>query len=173
MSPFRFAFVALLLPLALAGAEPLPVGVSVPVFRAPSYDQDRNAVDLGGGLGKGTTLVFFFSKTGRAADTAEALALRDFYTDLQARGIAVIGIGIDGPAELNAFRSEQQLPFLLISDPQRDVAGLFGVDTAKEGGDARQSFLIRDGAIVWRGLDVKPKDQVKAVLAYVAAAVGR
>jgi len=165
---------ALLLCLAAAAwAGPLEPGSGLPDFHAPAYDQDRNAVDLGARLGKGTTLLCFLPPTARSAAREAACTFRDWSYDLAARGIAVLAVGTDGPAELNAFRMENQLPFDLISDPGRDVAGLFGVEAGAQGGNAARTFLIRNGAVVWTGRDLPPKEQVKAALAYVAKALGR
>ncbi len=137
--------------LSLTQADPLAVGAPTPHLSAP--DADGTPVDLGAVLAKGWTLVYFYPKAGTKGCTAQACSLRDSFPALQGKGVTVIGVSLDPVDALAKFRNENQLPFTLISDPERIVAEAFGVPSLPTGLDKRQAFLIHDGTVVWRQLD--------------------
>jgi len=137
--------------LSRSWANPLAVGTPAPHLTAP--DQDGKPVDLGATLAKGWTLVYFYPKAGTKGCTAQACSLRDSFPTLREKGVAVIGVSLDTPAELQTFQNENQLPFTLISDPERMVAEAFGVPTLPSGLDKRQAFLIHDGKVAWEQLE--------------------
>ena len=137
--------------LSLSWADPLDVGAPAPHLSAP--DADGTPVDLGAVLAKGWTLVYFYPKAGTKGCTAQACSLRDSFPALQAKGVTVIGVSLDTVEALTKFRNENQLPFTLLSDPERMVAEAFGVPSLPTGLDKRQAFLIHDGTVVWRQLD--------------------
>jgi peroxiredoxin Q/BCP len=159
----RNYLLCLLFGLSLIGAQadPLPVGAAVPKLTA--IDQDGAAVDLGTILSTGTTLVYFYPKAGSTACTAQACKIGNNFEPFQNKGITVIGVSSDKPDSLKNFHERFKLPFTLISDSDRKVAEAFGVPQLMFGWDKRQSFLVRDGKIVWEDLDVdadKHADQV-------------
>jgi len=137
--------------LSPSWADPLDVGAPAPHLSAP--DADGTPVDLGAALAKGWTLVYFYPKAGTKGCTAQACSLRDSFPQLQAKGVTVIGVSLDSVDALVKFRNENQLPFTLLSDPERMVAEAFGVPSLPTGLDKRQAFLIHDGTVVWRQLD--------------------
>jgi peroxiredoxin Q/BCP len=129
--------------------DPLPVDSPAPHITA--VDQNGQTVRFADIYAKGTTLVYFYPKAGTSGCTAEACSLRDAYTDLQVKGLQIIGVSRDTVAAQNKFQQENHLQFTLIADPDGKVAEAFGVP--KMGGilpiDARQSFLVKDDKIVW------------------------
>jgi peroxiredoxin Q/BCP len=70
---------------------------------------------------------------------------------LQAKGIKVLGVSGDKPEAQKKFAETQKFPFPLIADTDGKVADAFGVPHLL-GIPKRQSFLIRDGKIVWNML---------------------
>ena len=148
MRTFFLLAVLVSLPLSVQ-ADPLPVGSPAPQVKA--LDEKGNPVDFAKVYAKGTTLVYFYPKAGTPGCTAEACSLRDSYTQLQAKGLQIIGVSRDGVEEQGQFQASYKLPFTLVADPDGKVAGAFGV-TRLMGIiplDSRQSFLVKGGKIVW------------------------
>jgi thioredoxin-dependent peroxiredoxin len=94
--------------------------------------------------------------------------VRDVYDRLQAAGITVIGISPDPLPALAKFRSDHQLPFVLLSDPERDVVRAYGAwglrDDGKEG-LLRSHFVVDEqGNIALAQVKVKPEDTAAMAL---------
>ena len=161
------AFAAVsLLSAALVAAEPLKVGDAAP--DAKSVDQNGKPVSLASLYGPGWTLVYFYPKADTPGCTAEACSLRDAFADLGKKGVTVIGVSADTPAEQKAFQEKYHLPFTLIADHDKHVIQAFGVPTTM-GFASRQSFLVKDGKIVWRDLHASTKQQAADILKAVSA----
>ncbi len=82
--------------------------------------------------------------------------MRDSFTELNKLGLQVLGVSMDTEADQKSFVEKQQLNFPLLADTKGDVVKGFGVPEMKPGIPKRQSFLVKDGKIVWRDLEVKP-----------------
>jgi len=131
--------------LSFLWADPLPVGSAAPTPAA--IDQDGKPVDLAALYQKGITLVYFYPKADTPGCTAQACSLRDSIVDLKALGIQVVGVSRDTPESQKKFQEKYALPFTLIADKDGAVAKVFGVPSMVI--SARQSFLVKDGKIVW------------------------
>ena len=81
---------------------------------------------------------------------------------LKARGVQVLGVSEDKPEAQRKFREKYHLPFVLVADVNGAVAKAFGVPTFL-GFAKRQSFLIKDGKVVWRDLSVSPATHVSEI----------
>lgn len=160
------AFAAASLLAAAAFAEPLKVGDSAPDAR--SVDQNGKPVSLAALYGAGWTLVYFYPKADTPGCTAEACSLRDAFADLTKKGVTVVGVSADTPAEQKAFQDKYHLPFTLIADHDKHVIKAFGVPTTM-GFASRQSFLIKGGKIVWRDLHASTREQAADILRAVSA----
>jgi len=168
IAAFALSFAAGIALSARAGAaEPLQVGDAAPA--AASVDQDGRPVTLSKLYGSGWTLVYFYPKADTPGCTAEACSLRDAFADLTKKGVTVIGVSADEPKEQKAFREKYHLPFTLLADSDKRVIRAFGVPTTM-GFASRQSFLIKDGKIVWRDLHASTKEQAADIQKAIAAA---
>jgi len=144
-------------------AEPLDVGVKAP--DVISQDQNGAEVKLGDLYSKGLTLVYFFPKADTPGCTAQSCNLRDSFEELTKKGIQVVGVSADKPDAQKKFKEKYQLPFTLIADSDLAMIKAFGVPLiAGKFVSSRQSFLIKDGMIVWRDLKATPKQQAQDVL---------
>jgi peroxiredoxin Q/BCP len=141
--------------------QPLEVGDAAP--NAASRDEQGNTVRLADFYGDGFTLVYFYPKADTPGCTAQACSLRDDFAELQGRGVRVIGVSADGAQAQLRFKEKHRLPFTLFADRDRVVAKAFGVPLML-GMTRRQSFLIKDGRIVWRDLGASTRDQARDVL---------
>lgn len=149
-----------------ANADPIDVGAKAPV--ASAVDQNGQTVDLGQLYQGGLVLVYFYPKADTPGCTAEACSLRDAYEALTTKGIKVVGVSVDDVGSQKAFAEKYKLPFTLLADPGHKIINGFGVPL-RVGHASRQSFLIKDGVVVWRDLKASTKQQADDVLAAVAA----
>jgi peroxiredoxin Q/BCP len=144
----------------LAKAEPLAVGSKAPVITA--INQDGAPVDFAEVYAKGVTLVYFYPKAGTPGCTAQACSLRDSFADLDGEGLQILGVSEDKPESQKMFQEQNKLPFPLIADIDGKVATAFGVPTTM-GLAKRQSFIIKDGKIVWTSLQAKTAEHAQEV----------
>jgi peroxiredoxin Q/BCP len=147
-------------------AAPLAVGAAAP--RITAADQDGNAVDLGALYDKGFVLVFFYPKADTKGCTAQACSLRDAYEELTDKGVAVVGVSVDGAEAQKAFQEKHSLPYVLIADPEHKVVDAFGVPLFGPGLASRQAFLIKSGRVVWADQKAATDQQAADVLAALA-----
>ena len=147
-----------------AKADPLAVGAAAPEISA--VDQDGKTVNFKDVYAKGATLVYFYPKADTPGCTKEACSIRDSWADLKAKGIQVLGVSGDKPDAQKKFADKFKLPHTLIADSDNAVAKAFGVPTLL-GISKRQSFLIKDGKVVWNQLAASTDKQAADVLAAV------
>lgn len=89
-------------------------------------DQAGNEVKSSDFNGK-ALIIYFYPKDNTPGCTAEACSLRDFNSELQAKGYTTIGISKDSVASHKKFIDKFSLPFILLSDPSTEVNQAFGV----------------------------------------------
>lgn len=143
-----------------ARAEPLTVGAEAP--RISAVDQDGKPLDFAVVYALGPTLVYFYSKADTPGCTAQACSLRDAFANLNGEGLQILGVSSDKPAAQKKFQEKYQLPFTLVADADGKVAEAFGVPTML-GFARRQSFLIKDGKVVWTALSAKTSEHAAEV----------
>jgi peroxiredoxin Q/BCP len=141
--------------------EPLEVGAPAPDVTAK--DEAGNTLRLADFYHDGDTLIFFFPKADTPGCTAQACSLRDEFAELQARKVRVIGVSADSAEAQRRFKKKNHLPFPLVTDEGRCLSEAFGVPTML-GMTHRQTFLVRDGKIVWRDLRASTRWQARDVL---------
>ncbi|MCS7063420.1 MAG: peroxiredoxin [Methylacidiphilales bacterium] len=142
-------------------AKPLDIGSTVPEVEA--IDQDGKPFPLNETLRTGTTLVFFYPKANTPGCTAQACSLRDQYQTLLHLNLKIIGVSCDSPQSQKKFKTQHNLPFPLLADEKGQITKAFGVPTTL-GFAARQSFLIRNGKVVWRDLHPQTSRHAQDVL---------
>ena len=142
----------------------LEAGASAPVPVA--VDQDAKAFAFADVYAMGITLVYFYPKADTPGCTAQACSLRDSFESLKAENLQIVGVSRDTPASQKKFQQKYNLPFSLVADADGKVAEAFGV-----GGmmglpvSKRQSFLIKDGHVVWISLSAKTGEHAAEVQA--------
>ena len=103
----------------------LSVGSTMPGFSLK--DQDGNWFHSREYLGEKPLVLFFYPKDFTPGCTAEACAFRDQYEDFTDAGALVVGISSDSQASHQKFAKRHRLPFLLLSDPKKEVRRKFRV----------------------------------------------
>ena len=128
----------------------LEVGTEAPKVMAT--DQNGALLDFSAVYVKGPTLVFFYPKAGTPGCTAQACSLRDAFESLHAENLQILGVSRDTPESQKKFQEQYRLPFPLIADANGKVAEAFGVPGVMGmlPVSKRQSFLVKDGKVVWK-----------------------
>lgn len=91
---------------------------------APSFTliaDDERSVSLSDFLGQ-RVLLFFYPRADTPGCTTQACGFRDNWDDIQAANATVIGISPDQPAANAKWKAAQSFPFMLLSDPDHQVA---------------------------------------------------
>lgn len=159
---FTISLIAVMGLLSFLGITAYALEVGDPAPALTANDQNGKPLSFEQTYTKGVTLVYFYPKADTPGCTAEACSLRDAYTDLQAKGLQVIGVSEDKADDQKKFQDKYKLPFSLIADTDGAVAKAFGVPVAA-GYAKRQSFLVKDGKIAWRDLNASTKTQAADV----------
>lgn len=141
---------------------------------APTFtlsDQAGNAVSAADFAGR-KLLVYFYPKADTPGCTKQSCAVRDARAELDARGVAVVGISPDTPAKQARFDAKHELGFPLLADTDHAVAEAFGVWGEKTYmgktymGVIRSAFLIDErGTIEQAWYGVSPDATVPNALA--------
>lgn len=152
-------------------ADPLKVGDPAPAVTGTTEAGAK--LDLAGVYGKQAyTLVYFFPRAFTSGCTREGCSLRDAYQELLGKGVAVIGVSTDTMDRQAKFKAAENFPFTLIADPDQVVIRAFGVPTRDIPGIGaiamRQSYLIKDGKVVWCDYHASTSQQASDVLAALA-----
>src|SRR5436305_8210082 len=85
-------------------------------FPAWELTDDTGAKTSSRALAGKTYLLWFFPKAMTPGCTAEGDALRDQFAGFQARGVEILGVSFDAPADNATFVQQQAFPFRLLSD---------------------------------------------------------
>ncbi|MBN1137177.1 MAG: thioredoxin-dependent thiol peroxidase [Anaerolineae bacterium] len=109
-------------------------------------------------------VIYFYPKADTPGCTTQACALRDNWVQIEAGSMTVIGISPDQPAALAKFRNKYNLPFILLSDPDHQVASMYGAWGEKKNygkvyeGIIRSHFGVdQEGNLIDVELKVKPE----------------
>jgi peroxiredoxin Q/BCP len=95
---------------------------------APDFellDADERPVSLMGFRGERVVL-YFYPAALTPGCTTQACDFRDNLSLLNTAGLKVVGISPDLPEKLSTFRSEHDLTFPLLSDPDKKVLTAYG-----------------------------------------------
>ena len=121
-------------------------------------------------------VLYFYPRDATPGCTTEGQQFRDHYAAFQAAGAEVFGVSRDSLASHEKFKSKQEFPFELISDPDETLCKQFGVIKEKNMygrkvlGIERSTFLIdAEGKLAKSWRKVRVKGHVEEVLAAVQA----
>lgn len=146
-------------------------GMLAPDFTLPSVrGEDIHLIEL-----TGTCIVLvFFPQAFDFFSTMEMRAFVDKHIALQALGATVIGISTEPVQALRTFMSQEDIPFILVSDFDREVVKKYGVFVENLDGFRYVSlpavFIInKKQRIMYRWIGEKPDefpdlDQVMGVI---------
>jgi peroxiredoxin Q/BCP len=113
-------------------------------------DADGNKVSLADFAGK-NVIVYFYPRDETPGCTKEACAFRDLFDEIRGHGAVILGVSPDSQASHAKFRSKHELPFILLSDPDRKVMTKYGAYGDKVMYGKKTKGVIR--STVWIGPD--------------------
>ena len=149
----------------------LEIGTKAPAFTLP--DKDGNMVSLTDFIGKKVVL-YFYPKDNTPGCTKQACAFAGAYEGFRSKDIAVIGISKDSTASHQRFAEKYDLPFILLSDPDRQAIEGFDVWKQKKPygkvsmGVVRTTYVIdEEGTILWAKEKVKPDTNAAEILSWL------
>lgn len=118
----------------------LEVGSRAPEFLLPNDEGGETSLsDL---LRDGPLILYFYPADFTPGCTKEACSIRDIHNDIQSVGLQVAGISPQDEDSHRRFREEHDLPFTLLSDPEKVAIKMYDVDGPFGVGVRRATFLI-------------------------------
>ena len=151
----------------------LEIHTKAPDFALP--DKDGNLVRLSDFLGKKVVL-YFYPKDNTPGCTRQACAFAAAIDQFRQRDVVVMGISKDSVASHQKFAQKNDLPFLLLSDPQLQAIQAYGVWQEKKlygktsMGVVRSVYVIDEaGRIAAAWTKVKPEQSAQDALEFVCS----
>ena len=138
----------------------IELGKNVPDFSLPATGGDTFTLSEAAGK---ALVVYFYPKDMTSGCTRESQDFRDLHPQFHKAGVRIVGISRDSLASHEKFKSKEQWPFALLSDPEERVCKLFDVIREKSLygrkylGIDRSTFLIDKRGVLrheWRKVKV-------------------
>ena len=124
----------------------LKPGTKAPEFVLPNDGGGQTSLaDL---LIDGPLILYFYPADFTPGCTKEACSIRDIHNDIQSVGLQVAGISPQSTESHQRFRDEYELPFTLLSDPDKSVIKMYDLDGPFGVGVRRATFLINRDATI-------------------------
>jgi len=147
-----------------------------PNTKAPDFtlpNQNGEMVSLSEFLGK-KVILYFYPKDNTPGCTRQACAFAAANAELEEAGSVVIGISKDSVASHQKFVQKQNLPFILLSDPELQAIEAYGVWQEKKlygkvsMGVVRTTYLIDEQGMIEKVMPkVKPDTNAAEILEYL------
>ena len=137
---------------------PIEEGKPAPDFALT--DQNGDTVSLEDFRGR-DVIVYFYPKDDTPGCTKEACGFRDLFREIQDAGAVILGVSPDGQAAHETFIGKYELPFTLLSDPDKEVMTRYGAFGEKMMYGKKVTGIIR--STVWIGPDGKVKKHWRRV----------
>jgi len=118
----------------------LKPGDSAPDFEGSTSTGSR--LGLNDFLSKKNVVLYFYPKDDTPGCTKEACSFRDNLKRVRDLGAEIIGISVDSVDSHKKFADKFQLPFPLVSDPEKKVATAYGVLRDPPTMTNRATFII-------------------------------
>ena len=142
-------------------------------MKAPDFklqDREGREVSLSDFLGKRVVL-YFYPKDNTPGCTRQACAFAGAYAEFRKKDVEVIGISRDSVASHAKFAQKYDLPFTILSDPERVAIEAYDVWKEKKMcgkvsmGVVRTTFIIDEGGNIAKIMPkVKPDTNAEEIL---------
>lgn len=146
----------------------LKVGQKAPDFTL--LNQDGEQVSLSDFIGKKVVL-YFYPKDNTAGCTRQACAFSLAYNKFRKKDVTVLGVSKDSVASHLKFKEKYNLPFILLSDPEKEVINAYGVLKEKKLygkvtiGVVRTTFIIDEKGYILNIMEkVNPDTNAEDIL---------
>jgi peroxiredoxin len=144
----------------------LDVGQKITYFELP--DQQDYPWSLSGQLEMGPVMLVFYSGDWSPYCNGQLASYARKFEEFESRRAQIAGISVDPPSNNARMVGKLQLPFPLLSDPEGDLARLFGLWNEKEG-VALPSIVVVDQSgevrYLYSGTDIADRPRDEEVLA--------
>ena len=147
----------------------LNIGEKAPEFTLK--DKNGTEVSLSDFKGK-RVVVYFYPKDNTSGCTKQACAFAGLYSEFKNKNVEVIGISKDSVASHQKFAEKQNLPFILLSDPELIAIKAYDVWQEKKMcgkvsmGVVRTTFIVDEQGNIEKIMPkVKPDTNAAEVLA--------
>jgi len=146
----------------------LEIGTKAPDFTLPDQNGEmRSLKDFRGQK----VILYFYPKDMTSGCTKQACSFGDLYPHFREKGAVVIGVSKDSVASHKKFEEKYGLPFVLLSDTDKEVIQAYDVWKEKKNygkvsmGVLRTTYLINEDGVIIRGFDkVKAADNPAQML---------
>ena len=149
---------------------PVKKGDSAPPITLPVRPKEMVEVPIG----RKKVVLLFFPLAFSPVCTDEMCHMRDSWNEWESLDAKVLGISVDSPFVTDRFRTEEKIPFEILSDFNKDVSSSYGVLHEEliglKGVAKRSAFVIdADGKVAYAWVTDDPRvqvpfDEVKAAL---------
>ena len=144
--------------------------------KAPDFtlrDKDGRPVSLSDFKGRKVVL-YFYPKDNTPGCSRQACAFAGAYDIFSDNGVVVIGVSKDSEASHQKFAEKYGLPFILLSDPEKETIQAYGVWQEKKNygkvsmGVVRSTFIIDEGGLIEKVMPkVKPDTNAEEIIDYL------
>ena len=148
----------------------IKTGDTAPAITLPVRPKEMVEVPIG----QEKVVLLFFPLAFSPVCTDEMCQMRDSWSEWEALDVKVLGISVDSPFVTDRFRTEEKIPFDLLSDFNKVVSSTYGVlheDLIGLKGVAKRSAFVIDaeGKVTYAWVTDDPRvqvpfDEVKAAL---------
>ena len=129
----------------------LQIGIKAPDFTLP--DQNGEMRSLSDYQGK-KVILYFYAKDMTSGCTKQACAFGELYPQFKEKNAVILGVSKDTAASHKKFEEKCGLPFVLLSDPDKNV--IMAYDAWKEKklygkvsmGTVRTTYLIDENGVI-------------------------
>ena len=138
----------------------LQVGTKAPEFSLP--DQNGTMRSLSEFAGS-KVILYFYPKDMTSGCTKQACSFAELFPQFREKGAVILGVSKDSVASHKKFEEKYGLPFILLSDTEKEVLQMYDVWKEKMNygkvtmGVVRTTYLIDENGVI-----VKAMDKVKA-----------
>jgi peroxiredoxin len=144
----------------------LDVGQKITYFELP--DQQDYPWSLSGQLEMGPVMLVFYNGDWSPYCNGQLASYARKFEEFESRGAQIAGISVDPPSNNARMVGKLQLPFPLLSDPEGELARLFGLWNEREG-VAVPSIVVVDQSgevrFLYSGTDIADRPRDEEVLA--------
>lgn len=149
----------------------LEIGTKAPAFTLP--DQNGKVHSLSDYAGK-KVILYFYPKDNTPGCTKQACGFADRYPQFLEKGAVVLGVSKDSVSSHKNFEQKYALPFLLLSDLEKEVIQAYDVWKEKKNygkvslGVVRTTYLIDENGIIIKAMgNVKAAENPERMLELV------
>lgn len=141
----------------------IQIGDTAPGFTLPH--KPGETIDIGESIGRDTIVLLFFPLAFSSVCTEEMCHFRDHWQEWEPLNARVFGICVDSPFITEKFRQEENIPFPILSDFNREVSAQYGSLHEElrglKGVTKRAAFVIgKDGIVSYVWVSEDPSVQV-------------